>query len=420
MEKVTRLFVTIVVWSAVIRYLSPADFGILSFALSYIFIFAGISEGGMDAVLVRDFIRQPGNAAILLGSAYQLRWYLTLISLVIGGMVCWMLPLEAVTRVLIMVVGLRLLAQPLLNLDSFFQSRLCPGRTVAAQVISLALTSILCWWGISRHMPPVFFGAVVTVEGLAAMVGLWVFYQPMRSEIGPWRSDPALIREIWRQSWPLILSGLAISVYMRLDQWMIKFMLGNDALGYYSAAVRFSESFYFIGMVVSSAFFPLLVRARKEGKENYMRQMLLLSSVLVYAAIACSILMLLVGLPLVKLLITDRYDAAMPVLAVHVWSSVFVFLGLLRTKWAINEGLQMFAMQMNVAGAAVNVVLNLIFIPLWGIIGAAWATLIAQCFVAVISNMFHPKARMILGLQLRALNPKYLWMAAGSLKGQSF
>jgi O-antigen/teichoic acid export membrane protein len=408
LEKIMRMFVTIVVWSAVIRYLSPADFGILSFALSFIFIFSVISDGGFETVLVRDLIHRPQDAAVLMGSSYQLRWWLTLFSIAVAAILCWALPLEGITRILIMIAGIRLLALPFLNLDNFFQSRLSPNRMVVSQILALILTSVLCFWGISQNMPLYFFAAVVVLEGIAAMLGLWLFYQPVRMEVGAWRIDKALVKDLWRQSWPLILSGLAISIYMRLDQWMIKFMLGNDALGYYSAAVRFSESFYFIGMAVSSAFFPSLVQAKKDGQDKYMRQMLWLTSVLIYIAIICSILMVVAGLPLIEMLITAKYDQAMPVLTVHVWTSVFVFIGLLRTKWAINEGLQIFSMQMTLLGAVVNIVLNLTFIPLWGIIGAAWATMAAQCFVAVFSNLFHPKARKLISLQFQALDPRNL------------
>ncbi len=408
-EKIVRMAVTLFVWSAVIRYLSPADFGIFSFALSVVFVMAAIAEGGMEALLVRELVKAEDNPAIILGSSFRVRCYLVGAVLGIVALLTWVLPIEAITHFLILVMSLRLLVIPLFSLDSFFQAKLTPRFTVIAQIAGLAVTSLMCYLGIIFHQPVMYFGWVVVMEPVVMLGVLIYFYCPQRKEVGNWSSSLVLMKALWRQSWPMIVSGLAISIYMRLDQWMIKYMLGNEALGYYSVAVRFSESFYFIGMVIVGAFFPGLIEAKKNGPKAYEEYLRWLNAVLIYLALAASVLMIVIGIPMVQWLVTDRYAPALGALSIHVWASVFVFMGLLRTRWAINEGLQHFSMWMAVIGALINVMLNLILIPRYGIAGAAMATVAAQCFAAVISNAFIPQARFFLKIQWQALNPFVLF-----------
>ena len=104
-----------------------------------------------------------------------------------------------------------------------------------------------------------------------------------------------------------------------------------------------------------------------------------------------------------------RYDAAAPVLAVHIWASLFVAWGVAQEPWNIAEGLLRLTLIRTVIGAAVNIGLNLALIPRYGSLGAAWATLIAYAFAAVLGNLLSPKTRRIFVLQVKSLAfPWYL------------
>jgi PST family polysaccharide transporter len=58
------------------------------------------------------------------------------------------------------------------------------------------------------------------------------------------------------ESWPLILSGLTIILYMRIDQIMLAQMMGNEEVGLYSAVLIFSEIWYFIPTIIVSSIIP--------------------------------------------------------------------------------------------------------------------------------------------------------------------
>jgi PST family polysaccharide transporter len=88
---------------------------------------------------------------------------------------------------------------------------------------------------------------------------------------------------------------------------------------------------------------------------------------------------------------------------VHIWSSVFVFLGVARGQWLVNEGQQKFYLVATLLGAGANIALNLAFIPRWGGLGAAYATVISYGLAAWLASYFHPRVRATAAMQTRAL-----------------
>jgi PST family polysaccharide transporter len=96
---------------------------------------------------------------------------------------------------------------------------------------------------------------------------------------------------------------------------------------------------------------------------------------------------------------------------VHIFASLFVFLGVGESLWTVNEALEKLAMYRTVAGAIVNVVLCFVLIPRYGALGAAWATLVAYAVASTVGNLFHRDTRPVFWMQVRALSP-LSWLAA--------
>ena len=106
---------------------------------------------------------------------------------------------------------------------------------------------------------------------------------------------------------------------------------------------------------------------------------------------------------IVRLAYGDAFAAAGPILAVHIWSSIFVFLGVARGQWLVNEGLQRFYLVATLGGAVLNILLNYLLIPRWGGLGAAVATVISYGLAAWLTSYFHPAVRATAAMQTRAL-----------------
>jgi O-antigen/teichoic acid export membrane protein len=209
--------------------------------------------------------------------------------------------------------------------------------------------------------------------------------------------------DLLRDSWPLILSGMVVAVYMKIDQVMIKEMLDSEAVGQYAAAVRLSEAWYFIPMVISSSLFPAIINAKKISEELYYERLQKLYDLMVWMAVAIALPMTFLSDWVVELLYGSEYSEAASVLMVHIWAGVFVFLGVASGKWFITEDLQKYSFYRTFFGSVANIVLNFILIPKLGINGAAIATLVSQIIAAYLFDLFSIKTKKIFFMKTQSL-----------------
>ena len=95
-----------------------------------------------------------------------------------------------------------------------------------------------------------------------------------------------------------------------------------------------------------------------------------------------------------------EYAAAAPILVIHTWASIFVFMGVAGTQWLVMENLQIFSLEKTLLGALSNIGLNLILIPEYGAVGAAYATLISYAISSLISDLLRAKTRPMFIMKL--------------------
>jgi len=171
-------------------------------------------------------------------------------------------------------------------------------------------------------------------------------------------------------------------------------MMNAEAVGQYAAAVRLSEAWYFIPMVIASSLFPAIINAKKQSEELYYARLQKLYSLMVWLAIAIALPMTFLSDWVVHFLYGEQYNQAGSVLMIHIWAGVFVFLGVASGKWLLSENLQIFSTVNTSIGMIVNVWLNYILIPKIGVLGAAWATLISYFVAAYLCLLFFKKTRI--------------------------
>ncbi len=403
-EKIVWAVVALTVWAFVIRYLGPEQFGLFSYALSFVFLFRTLSDLGLDSVVIRDLVNNVNQKEVILGSAFLLKFIGAVLAIIIVITLTRVLSIEHYAKILIVIMSVPLLFRAFNNIDFYFQSRVLSKYTVYSKLLALIVLSTLCLTFIQLKRPLVYFTYVIVIEAAVISMGLVSFYRIRGQNIFSWRFSRITMVNLLKNSWPIILSGLAISVYMRIDQIMIKQMLGAESTGHYSAAVRISEAFYFIPIAIAGSLFPAIIRAKQKSTLLYRNRLQALFTFLFWIAIAIALCLSVLAFPLVKMLFGQKYLQSASVLAIHAWAGIFVFLGVVRGKWAINENLQIYIMWYTIIGAFLNITLNLVLIPAIGIKGAAVATIFSQFWAAVLSNLVSSKTRSIFSLQMKAFN----------------
>ena len=213
-----------------------------------------------------------------------------------------------------------------------------------------------------------------------------------------------LAGQLMRDAWPLLISSMAVVLYVRIDQIMLGEMLDNEAVGHYAVAAKISELWYFLPMIVSSSVFPAIIKSRSQNKAGVFQvRMQSFSDFMVGMAYAIVIPTVLCADVLIRAIYGEAFVEAADILRVHMWAFVFVSMGVTRSRWLVAENLLVTSMLTAILGAVVNVGLNLLFIPSYGGVGAAWATLVSYGIAGYLSCLLFPRLFPVFGLLTRSL-----------------
>ncbi|MEZ9667161.1 flippase [Vibrio breoganii] len=388
LEKGIRLIVGLLVGAWVARYLGPALFGELAYVLAFLAFFQVISVLGMDGIIVRDISKRREEAPSLLGTALTLR--------ITSGFICWLLAIFLMGLIngwddhsvkITALAGGTLLFQAGDTVDLWFQSQSQSKRTVLMKLIAVSISNGLKVIFIINEAPLSFFALVVSIEAMISAVCLAFAYKRFRCE-SSWMLDTKLIERLLKESWPFILSGLSIIIYMRIDQIMIGEILGNAELGIYAAAITLSFMWSVIPMSLSVSFAPILSKKKAQSEYDYR---ITLSRIFRLF----SLLGWLVCIPiyffadeLVRVLYGVDYESAAFVLKIFIFTNIFINMGVAQSLWILNEGKSKISFYKTLFGALVCVTLNYFLIPVYGIIGAAISAVLSQFSSTVLINFF--------------------------------
>ena len=192
-----------------------------------------------------------------------------------------------------------------------------------------------------------------------------------------WKFNKEIAREFLRDAWPLILSGLAISTFAKIDQVLLKFLINEEGVGFYAAAVRIVEAWYFIPMAITTSIFPAILNARQNNHSEYLNRLEKLYDLMSAISIFIAVFISLLSGFIIHVFYGSTFSSSATVLAIYIWSGVATFLGVASNQFLIAENLTKLSLYRSVFGMITNILLNFVLIPLYGINGAAIATLIS-------------------------------------------
>jgi Membrane protein involved in the export of O-antigen and teichoic acid len=267
-----RLFGAVIVNAWLMRYLGPENNGILSYALAFVGMFSPLAVLGMDAIVIRDIVRDPSQKDEILGSAFGLRLmgaFSAVVFAVIG--IFLVRPHDTVTQLLVIISSLGLIFQSFDVIDYWFQSQVLSKYTVYAKNSAFFLLSIVKIIAIIFAAQIYIFVIITAVELVVGAIGLVLMYRRNGYSIFRWNFKFDRAAMLLANSWPIIISDLAVFMQTRIDQVMIGQFMGNTDVGFYAAAQKISEPLGFIPMIIMSSVYPVIVRTKEWSEEEYFR-----------------------------------------------------------------------------------------------------------------------------------------------------
>ena len=404
-EQLLRMVAGLLVGVWVARYLGPEQFGAFSYVLAFTSIVVSLAKLGLDNILIRELINHPEQYNNYLGTAFWLKLIGAMFVIILLAFILPLTSNDTSTNFYIFIISLGLIFQSTEVIGFYFESQVLAKIISICKIIQLTLSSLLKIYLILMQADLIWFVIVTLFDMVSLAISYLIAYHFSKRTYFYLYFNKNLAFKLLKNAWPLIISTILVSIYMRIDQIMIKEILGEYAVGIYSAAIKISECWYCIPILVSSSLFPAIMNAKKISNTLYLQRLQQLYIMMIWIAISIAIIVTLLNEQIVHFLYGTQYEAAKSILILHIWTSIFVFIGIIGSKWILSENLQIYANYFLIIGIIINFSLNLILIPTYGIIGSAISILISQIVSSYIAPALFKPTRLRFQMATKALFP---------------
>jgi O-antigen/teichoic acid export membrane protein len=403
-----RMLVGLFIGIWVTRYLGPADYGKLNYAVALISIFAPLSLLGLDTTVPKELIIREQHKEETLGSAFFLKLTGGFLIFILALAIAFTLhPDDKVILILACFIGLSYVFKSFEAIDIWFLNKLSSKYTVIARNSGLFVSGILRVIFILGGFSVIYFGLVVTVEAfIIAVVSLVIFVKTEFLSV-EFRKIRFVLKEmlnLLKKSWIFALIGFLNLALMNIDKIMIENMLDSYELGLYSVATSVCVSFSLLGSSMIKSVYPVLIKFKEERPfEEYAADFQKLFNYLALLAYGIILCVLVSANVVVPLLWGKTFAFSALILCVQVFSILFLFVGCCGWYHMFAMNLSRFFVFAFTAGIFSNIALNYVLIRQIGVIGAAYSTVISFFIVYVLSGLFYDETRQIFKMQLKAV-----------------
>lgn len=403
-----KIFSAIFVTIYLARYLGPEQFGVLSYVLAVTTVFMAVSRLGMESILVRDLARHPELNQPQMSTAFILMLIAGIAAvLILAGLAYW-LESNTQTRIYIWIISTGILFQSLLVTDYNFQSQVKAKYSSLAKSIALGISVSLKLIFIHYEAPLIYFAALYALDHLVIGITLLAIHINKKQPFFFLHFDPRLVKPLMASAWPIILSAIAANLYIRIDQIMIKKLLNTEQLGLYAAAIKIFEGWLFVPYIISISLLPAIVKIKSGSPRNYEKNLAMLFSLLLWSSAAVALTTTLFSETIISYTYGEEYQGSSKVLSIVMWASVFAALGSVTARYLTVEGMEKKIAVRTFAGLIINIALNSILIPSYGIEGAAYATLATLLFSNYLINYFDKNLSQLVRLCNSSITFKWL------------
>lgn len=396
--RIVHVILSFVIGLLTTRYLGPSNYGLINYATAYTTFFSSFCTLGINSVIVKNFIDHPYDEGETIGTTLVLRAISSVLSLcTILGIVSIADDGEPVTLVVVALYCVSLIFQVFDTFNYWFQSKLLSKyyaiATIIAYIIASAYRVLLLAFGKSIQ----WFAVANSVDYCIVAALLVLFY---KLNHGPKLSfSIKKAKELLSASCSYILSGLMVAIYGATDKLMLKQMLDDASVGYYSLALSISTMWVFILSAIIDSLKPTIMKYYNDDKRLYETINRKLYAIIFYLSLLASSFIAIIAPWFISIIYGEDYLPAVAPLRIVVWYVAFSYLGVARDIWIVCERKQKNLKYLYIGSAVLNILLNFIMIPQLGVNGAALATLITQIstifiFPAIIKDM-RPNVRFM-------------------------
>jgi O-antigen/teichoic acid export membrane protein len=390
-SRILSMVISFIATIIIARNLGPGNYGQLSYAVSFVAIFSFIASLGIDSVLYRELIKFPEKKKEYLGSAFTLKLIAGIVTAVVIIISAIFFSQDDVSKTLIFILAATFLFYPPGIVNYEFQARVKSKLPSIASFLITVILNVLKILVIFSHKGVIYLALILLLEPILSSAFLMIAYKVEFNEtIFSWKFDKDISKRILIDSWPMIIMGAFGVIYGRIDQVLIKNMLDSTSVGIYSAAVTIAEAWYFAHGIITTSMYPAVVNAKKVSEELYEKRLKKFIIVLFLLSVGICIATMIFAPLIMGILYGAAFSGSVIILQIYVWANVGVALNSLVFNYLITENYRKIILITSFVPMIINVILNLIWIPKYGIVGSAYATAISYVLGPLSIMLFKP------------------------------
>lgn len=360
---------------AAARILGPTDFGTFNYLFSIASLFFIFSDWGVSALVIRDYQKDSVDKEKYIRSAAGLKTILVAVAFlaVLASLLFFQNPVFKTNLILLAVfLIVSNLRDFIVYLFRAFQKMEKEFWLVLAENFSLLIVglSLLLIYKNIISLSLSYIGSMV-VSATLALILFKNYFHYLKPE---WSKDN--LKKLLTNGAPIMFFGLLSFIFFSTDQIILGKLRGTTEVGYYSIATKIILLVNTIATLLMTAIFPYLA-----SQINKAQKVIKIFKKTLLAFIVLSVFLALLGMllaPIIPLIVGSQYSPSVSLFRFFIWIIVFMFPVALFDYVLFAYNKQWLNFWFTSACAVLNVVLNLILIPRYGMFGAAAASIVAQ------------------------------------------
>jgi len=406
--KVAQGVINLLVGLLTARYLGPSNYGIINYAGAYIAFFTSLCTLGINSVLVKELIDNPDKEGEILGSSILMRMASSILSAItIIGIVSVVDRDEPTTVLVVALCSIGVIFHVFEVFNYWFQAQLKSKITSMASLVAYAITAAYKVYLIVTDKSIEYFTVSTSIDYIVVAIILYICYKKHNGQ--KLSCSLATGKRILSKSCHFILPGLMVAVYGQTDKLMLKQLISDTEIGYYSTATTVCNMWVFVMGAIITSVYPSIMQANKDGNEKeFERLNKILYAIVFYLSVFVSVLFAVLAEPVIYILYGEAYLPSVNPLRIITWYTAFSYLGVARNAWVVGKDKQKYLIWIYMSAALSNVLFNIWLIPIWGASGAALASLIAQIVTVMVAPFFIKPLKRNSVLMLEAIALKGL------------
>ncbi len=375
-EGINKL-ISFLIFAYLARVLGSSGFGQYSFAQAVLAYFLLPVSMGLNLIGSREIAKDPQVIPHYVNHLFSIRVVVSLTSFLLLCVLIYFMDKDEAVKQVLFYLGFTLFASAI-TLDWFFQGmekmQYIAYTNTLKQVLALAL--ILIWVNEPAHLPRVgVFQSLSTGIAFMWALGVYIKWQAAPKFIFDW----SIWKDLLKQALPIGVAMVLTTFYYNFDTILLSYLKNDAIVGWYSGAYRIALTLALPAAVVFNAYLPALSRHKQDEQAEQIVNKYIKTQF--YLGIPLGFACFLLAPQIILFVFGPQYVHSILPLKFLAWNVLFVFITASFGHPLMAWGFQKQFTKVIAAGAAVNLVLNVLLIPKFGMIGAAVATLAGEVSV---------------------------------------